>query len=361
MMADTFYVASRKGLFTYRRNGNDWETGKPAFIGEPVSAVLKDQRDGTLYAALNLGHFGSKLHRSDDDGATWNELPPPSFPKANDNNEDAPSVDLIWSLAAGGSDEPGVLWAGVIPGGLFKSIDRGKSWMLIETLWNREERQGWFGGGYDKPGIHSILVDPRNSAKLTLGISCGGIWKSDDRGETWRLTGKGLRSDYTPPEKSEELNTQDPHRLAMCLNNPDTIWCQHHNGIFLARDGGDTFVEFKDVKPAVFGFAVAVHPKDPDTAWLVPGVKDECRIPVDGKFVVNKTTDGGKTFTALSSGLPDTPSYDLVFRHALDVDETGDRLVMGSTTGNLWASDDAGSTWRQLSAYLPPIAAVAFG
>lgn len=365
-MADVFYVASRKGLFTYRRNGANWKTGKPAFLGEPVSAVLKDKRsgngrDGALYAALNLGHFGAKLHRSDDDGATWKELAPPAFPKVEDGAEEAPSVDLIWTLETGGEDEPGVLYAGVIPGALFRSETHGESWTLIDSLWNREERKGWFGGGFDKPGVHSVLVDPRDSAKLTLGISCGGIWKSDDRGATWRLTGKGLRSDYTPPDQAEELNTQDPHRLAMCASDPDTVWCQHHNGIFLSRDGGETFTEFKDVKPAVFGFAVAVHPADPDTAWLVPGIKDERRVPVDSRLVVNSTKDGGKSFSPHAKGLPAEASYDLVYRHALDVDETGERLVMGSTTGNLWASDDGGDSWRQLSAYLPPISQVAFG
>ena len=174
-MADVFYVASRKGLFTYKRNGKDWKAGAPAFLGEPVSAVLKDKRDGALYAALNLGHFGAKLHRSDDDGATWKELAAPAFPKASKDPENAPSVDMIWTLETGGRDEPGVLYAGVIPGGLFRSEDRGESWKLNDPLWNREERKGWFGGGYDKPGIHSILVDPRDSAKLTLGVSSGGV------------------------------------------------------------------------------------------------------------------------------------------------------------------------------------------
>ncbi|NNE41350.1 MAG: exo-alpha-sialidase [Marinicaulis sp.] len=360
-MAETFYAATRKGLFTYRRNGDDWATSSPAFLGEPVNAIIKDPRDETLYAALDLGHFGPKLHRSDDDGKTWNELAPPAFEKTDDPDEKAPSVSMIWSLAPGGGDEPGAIWAGTIPGALFRSDNSGETWRLIESLWDRPEREGWFGGGYDHPGIHSILVDPRDSSKLTLGISCGGVWKSSDRGETWRLTGKGLRSDYTPPEQSEEPNTQDPHLLASCASAPDTIWCQHHNGIFLSRDGGETFTEFRDVEPAVFGFAVAVHPNDPEIAWLVPGVKDDCRVPVDGKFVVNKTIDGGESWRVKTDGLPSEPSYDLVFRHALDVDETGNRLVMGSTTGNLWASDDGGERWRLLSAHLPPINAVGFG
>jgi len=146
----------------------------------------------------------------------------------------------------------------------------------------------------------------------------------------------------------------------MCARAPDTIWCQHHNGVFLSRDGGESFVEFTDIKPAVFGFAVAAHPDDPDTAWLVPGVKDERRVPVDGKLIVNRTKDGGKSFAMQSKGLPEEASYDLVYRHALDVDETGFRLAMGSTTGNLWVSEDGGDSWRQLSAYLPPIAQIAF-
>ena len=359
-MADTFYAATRKGLFTFRSDHTSWTTDAPAFMGEPVSAILKDPRDGTLYAALDLGHFGPKLHRSGDDGKTWKELSPPAFGKIDDADENAPSVAMIWRLVPGGHDEPGAIWAGTIPGALFRSNDRGNTWRLVESLWNRPERDGWFGGGYDHPGIHSILVDPRDSAKLTLGISCGGVWKSDDRGETWRLTGTGLRSDYTPPDQAEELNTQDPHLLASCASAPYTIWCQHHNGVFLSRDGGESFFEFRDVKPAVFGFAVAVHPNDPGTAWLVPGVKDECRVPVDGKLIVNKTIDGGETWRAIADGLPTEPSYDLIFRHALDVDETGDRLIMGSTTGNLWASDDSGESWRLISAHLPPINALAF-
>ncbi|MEO1251348.1 MAG: sialidase family protein [Pseudomonadota bacterium] len=358
-MSDRFFVASRKGLFDFRKSNGGWRAGAPAFLGEPVTAVLADRRDGAIYAALNLGHFGPKLHRSDDDGATWTELAPPAFP-TTDDNKGAPSVELIWTIVPGGEKEPGALWAGTIPGALWRSNDRGESWRLIDSLWNRPEREGWFGGGYDNPGVHSVLVDPRDAAKITLGISCGGVWKSDDSGETWRLTGKGLRSDYTPPEQAEELNNQDPHRLVQCAAAPDTVWCQHHNGVFLSQDGGETFEEFRGIKPAVFGFAVAVDPADWKTAYLVPGVKDECRVPVDGKLVVNKTTDGGKSWTPMSNGLPDEESYDLIYRHALDIDDAGERLVMGSTTGNLWVSENAGERWAPVSAHLPPIAAVSF-
>ena len=78
-----------------------------------------------------------------------------------------------------------------------------------------------------------------------------------------------------------------------------------------------------------------MHPHDGDTAWLVPDVKDERRIPVNGQVVVTRTRDGGRTFEVLRNGLPQEHAYDLTFRHALDIDDTGDRLAFGSTTGSL--------------------------
>ena len=362
-MSETLYAATRKGLFTLVPQGDGWRSTGLAFAAEPVTAFLPDPRDGALYAALNLGHFGRKLHRSDDGGESWTELPAPAFPAVEgaEDAKDGPSVSLIWTLAAGGPDQPGVLWAGTLPGGLFRSADRGESWSLVESLWEVPERKEWFGGGYDDPGIHSILVDPRDSDALTVGVSCGGVWTSRDGGESWTLGGTGLRADYMPPNMQDDRHIQDPHLLARCTAAPDRIWCQHHNGIFRSDDGGQTFVEITTAQPSAFGFAVAAHPEDPDIAWFVPAVKDECRIPVDARLVVTRTEDGGGSFEALSDGLPDDAAYDLVYRHALAIDETGERLAMGSTTGNLWTTDSGGEHWTLVSANLPPINQLVFG
>src|SRR3546814_5442876 len=91
--------------------------------------------------------------------------------------DDAPSLDMIWTLAAGGADRPGTIWAGTLPAALFRSDDRGENWALVDSLWTVPERQGWFGGGYDHAGIHSVHVDPRDGGRLTVGISSGGVWK----------------------------------------------------------------------------------------------------------------------------------------------------------------------------------------
>ena len=149
--------------------------------------------------------------------------------------------------------------------------------------------------------------------------------------------------------------------MVQCPSSPDTLWVQHHNGIFKSKNAGLRWDHVANAKPSGFGFGVAVHPREPDTAWFVPAVKDEMRIPVDGKLVVTRTRDGGETFEVLRDGLPQENAYDLVYRHALDIDETGDRLAIGSTTGGLWTSADQGDHWHTISTTLPPIHAVRFG
>jgi photosystem II stability/assembly factor-like uncharacterized protein len=363
-MADRLVVATRKGLFTYGRDGTGaWSVERTAFLGDPVSLVMEDPRDGTLLAALKLGHFGVKLQRSEDGGASWKECQAPAFPKAQGEeaaDAKAPSVKEVWALAPGGADEPGLIWCGTIPGGLFRSRDGGQSWELVQSLWDRPERQKWFGGGADEPGIHSICVDPRDARHVTLGVSCGGVWQTKDGGETWAQRAHGMRAEYLPPEKAGDPETQDPHQIVQCPGAPDVLWAQHHNGIFRSTDGSASWHEIADVQPSVFGFAVAVHPHDPETAWFVPAVKDECRIPVDGKLVVTRTRDGGKSFEILRAGLPQEHAYDLVYRHALDVAGSGARLAFGSTTGGLWLSEDGGDAWQTLSTHLPPVYAVRF-
>jgi photosystem II stability/assembly factor-like uncharacterized protein len=83
-------------------------------------------------------------------------------------------------------------------------------------------------------------------------------------------------------------------------------------------------------------------------------------VPVGGRVVVTRTRDGGQSFEELSNGLPQEHAYDLVYRHALDVDRSGERLVMGSTTGGLWVSEDGGDRWETVSVHLPPIYQVRF-
>jgi len=359
-MTDRLYVGTRKGLFELTRSDRGWEIVDVQFLGDPVSAVLAES-DGSVYAALDLGHFGAKLWRRGADGA-WSELAVPVFPAKPDDDADDPhpwSLGKIWVLEPGGM--PGRLWAGTMPGGLFRSDDGGQSWSLNEPLWRMPERRQWQGvAGGEQPGINSVLIDPRNPDDIRIGVSTAGVWASADAGASWRLINRGMHAEYMPPERRDDPIVQDVHRLARCAADPEIVWCQHHNGVFRSEDGGATWRELMAIRPSKFGFAVAAHPHDPDTAWFLPAVKDERRIPVDGKVVVTRTRDAGRSFEVLRNGLPQRHAYDLVWRHALAVDASGDRLAFGSTSGGFWISEDGGDSWTMPEMRLPPVAAVRF-
>lgn len=307
-------MATRKGLFSFVRGpgGEGWATERVSFLGDAVSMVFHDTRDGaqgSLYAAAQPE--GQVETFSDGKPWPWR-------------------VEQIWALERGAVDVE--LWCETIGGGLFRSRDRAASWELSRSLRDHPQRKAWLGSGADLPGIHSICLHPQDARSSMIGVSCGGVWRTNDDGASWERSADGMFADYMPPNLRSEPSIQDPHRIVQCPSAIDRVWCQHHNGVFRSDDGGRTWNEVANVKPAVFGFAVAIHPTDPDTAWLIPAVEDETRVPVDAKVVAARARDAGKTWQVLDRGLPAPPAYDLAFRHALDVDEKGDRLAFGSTT-----------------------------
>lgn len=373
-MSNRLFVATRKGLFTVeRRKGKAkprWAIARTHFLADNASMVLPDPRDGWVYVALGHGHFGVKLHRSPDAGRTWEPCATPAYPPKPDGMDDKEpnsgrpipwNTELVWALQAGHHTERKTLWCGTLPGGVFSSRDRGASWQLVESLWNLPERREWVGGGAELPGVHSICVDPRDARHVRVAVSCGGVWMTRNGGASWENRAQGMRAAYMPPDRQYDPNVQDPHQMVQCRAEPDVLWVQHHNGVFRSTDGAASWQEITTVKPAAFGFAVAVHPEDPDTAWLVPGESDERRLPVKGRVVVARTRNGGKSFQVLTKGLPQDHAYDLTYRHALDVDPTGERLAFGTTTGSLWVSENQGDSWETVSEHLPPVYCVRFG
>ena len=363
----TLLLATRKGVFVVDRlTGGDWGIIAHHFQGDAVTRVFADPRDGAWYVALRHGHYGVKLQKSLNRGASWTEIPAPAFPKKPEHgpwaNDETPwTVDLVWALAPGASNEPGVLWAGCMPAAVFRSGDSGTSWQLCESFWLDERRRAWMGGGNDHPGMHSVCVDPRDSRHVTVAISCGGVWTTHDAGAKWELIGQGLEAPYTPPDLAFDPNVQDVHSISACTAQPDVIWAQHHCGVYRSVDGGANFTRLPAPMPGDFGFVIVADPSNPQRAWVAPAVSDANRYAIDGALCVCRTDDGGQTWQQFRSGLPQNHAYHLVYRHGLALaPATGSErvLAMASTTGGVWISADAGESWTTLDASLPPVAAV---
>lgn len=385
-MANRILVGTRKGTFFVQKDGGQWCARLAGHPGVGVNFVATDAHTGTIWAALGHGHWGAKLSRSGDGGQTWEDAPQVTYPEGARYLGDAmPSEDgqepnpvfkpakllKLWVIAFGA---PGKMYIGTIPGGLFESSDGGGSFELNRGLWNHESRGGdlfsgdgtgkshWFGtpaseGGEFAPGIHSIEIDPTNPERILVAISTAGVLESLDGGKSWTGRNKGMLMDYLPDPAAEWGH--DPHSIMLCPTDPKHVWQQNHCGVFYSADGAKSWSKMSSPEDGVhFGFPVAVDEKDGKTAWLVPGASDQVRTTVDGALFVARTTDGGKSWEQLRNGLPQE-AHDVVYRHALHV--SGDTLAFGSTTGNLYVSEDRGDSWITVSNNLPPVYSVRFG
>ncbi len=364
MKTNRLLLGTRKGLIIMQRNGSGWEITHSTFHGIPISHAMHDPRTDTTWVCADHGHWGTKLYRSNDGGTTLDEVPAPAYPENSviydvwSGGEQPAKVTYLWMVVPGGDDQPNRLYIGTEPGGIFQSDDYGETFYLNKDFWSHDSRKkNWFGGGRDQAGSSSIVVDPRDSNHLYVGISVGGVYESTDGGKTWEGRNKGLRADYLPEPYAEYGH--DPHYMLASPSNPDVLWQQNHCGVFRSVDRAQTWTDISQEEgPVKFGFALALDPFDEKTAWVVPGISDEKRMAVDGALCVARTEDGGETWQELRNGLPQTGSYDITFRHALDIDE--EALAFGTTTGNLFFSPDRGDTWETISNYLPPVYSVKF-
>ncbi len=354
-MALKLLVGTTKGLVIVSTMEGRWRISDIQFKGLPVSLLFVDDRSGTWWAGISHRHWGEKLHFSSDEGKTWAEAGVPSYKNCLYRPGQPASLKKLWVMQQGGADAPNRLWLGTEPGGLFFSNNYGKSWELVENLWNHPSRlndQQWFGAGKDFPFIHSIEVDPENSQHIYVAVSCAGVFETVDGGKNWEAKNRGLVAAYLPKPDAEVGH--DPHRMLLCKANPKVIWQQNHCGIFRTENGGADWqlVSGKEGFPH-YGFALALDDKDALTAWVIPAQSDELRVPVDLKVTVCKTRDGGKTWNSSLVGSADLLSFDLVLRHAFAKD--GGRMAFGSANGNLYLTENEGETWTVVSQNLATV------
>lgn len=349
-------VGTRKGLFVLEGEpGSGFEVKSRSFDGEPVEYAMRDPRTGRFLASVTSAFYGPKIWVTDDPAGEWDQAEGVALPEGADK-----ALVRIWTIVAGEAD--GQLYAGGDPGVLFESSDGGKTWELNRALWEHPTRPAW------QPGagglcLHSIVTWPGDPQRLALGISAVGVWLTEDGGETWRHGNEGLVPGYLPEESREGSMDLCVHNMHRAPTRPERLFMQFHGGVYRSDDAGESWTAIGDGLPSDFGFPLAIDPADPDSAYVIPLTADRDRVTPDGRVRVFETRDAGASWTERGDGLPQEDAYLTVLRQAFD--RAGARealeLYFGATSGDVFASGDAGATWSTAATRLPPVYAVRVG
>jgi len=350
-------VGTTKGAFLVRGNRarTSWSLDGPFFPGHQVYAMAYDGRGGRrrLYAATENPFYGTVLHTSDDLGKSWTD---PKEPNVRFDESSGLSLKRIWQICPGPESEPQRLWLGVEPSALFESRDGGATWTANAGLLTHPHRERWTPGNGGMC-LHTIVPDASGDSRLLVAMSTGGVYRSDDGGRSWRARNVGVRAEFLP-DKHPEFG-QCVHKVVSHPSRPGRLFLQNHWGLYRSDDWGDTWQDIANGVPSDFGFAMAMHPHEPDTVYIVPLQSDLFRCVPGAKLRVYRTRNAGASWQPMSRGLPQRDAYESVLRDALATDTLDPAGVyFGTRSGKLFASRDAGASWRQLFGGLPPIVVV---
>jgi hypothetical protein len=350
-------VGTMKGAFLLWSGADrgEWRIEGPHFRGESVYALAIDQRGGRrrMLAATRSMHWGAVIRTSDDFGATWSE-PDRQNVRFPEGSGDA--LVNVWQIRPGRASEPDVLYCGVEPAALFESRDAGESWSPVEGLLSHEHRKRWMPGAGGLC-LHTVLPHPDDQQRMVVAISTGGVYRTEDGGRSWNPRNVGVRAVFLPDHYPEF--GQCVHKIAHHPSRPERLFLQNHWGLYRSDDWGDQWHDVANGVPSDFGFAMEVHPHDPDTVYIVPLDSDQFRCVPDARMRVYRTRDAGASWQPLETGLPQHDAYDTVLRDALAADRLDPAGVyFGTRGGKLYGSADEGERWTEIAGDLPPIVCV---
>jgi photosystem II stability/assembly factor-like uncharacterized protein len=363
-------VGTKKGAFVLESDGKRaaWEVNGPFFAGWEIyhmkGSPVNPER---LYASQSSGWSGQVMQRSDDGGKTWavvgNKFAYDGVPGTHQWYDGTPhpwEFKRVWHLEPSLTDADTV-FAGVEDAALFKSTDGGATWAELSGLRGH-------GVGTDthapqwQPGaggmcLHTIILDPTNAERIYIAISAAGAFRTDDGGKNWKPINKGLVSDIMPNPTAEVGHCV--HHVAMHPAQPDTLFMQKHWHVMRSDNAGDEWKKVSGNLPTDFGFVIDIHAHEPETIYVAPIKSDSEHFPLEGKLRVYRSKTGGNEWEELGNGLPDRNCYVNVLRDAMAVDKLDAcGVYFGTTGGQVYASADAGESWKAIVHDLPAVLSV---
>jgi photosystem II stability/assembly factor-like uncharacterized protein len=279
--------------------GSNWSRVNTGYF-YPSKITIDPQNTGTVYSAgfqqCDESPLPDAVFKSADGGSSWSAAMSglPLYPQINTLIIDPTNTNTLYT----GSDK-----------GVFKSIDSAGSWNAANK-------------GLPGTNIFALAVDPRSSTTVYAG-GPGGAWKSTDGGASWN-------SANIPGNRSITVLALDPQ-------NSRTVYAGGSGVIFKSTDAGTNWTVVGNGLPNNQNRinALVIDPQTPTTLYVgTNGVPYEpCSIPCGGfNDGVFKSTDGGETWTAVTTGLT-TPHVS-----ALAIDpQHPSRLYAGTQGGGVFA------------------------
>ncbi|HUI41483.1 MAG TPA: protein kinase [Terriglobia bacterium] len=349
-------VGTVKGAFLLRSGPERrrWDVAGPYFHGLAIYSLAYDGREGRhrLWASTH-SYWGTFLVSSEDFGKVWTN---PQQANIRFPPETGTVLNNIWQISLGRPEEPDVMYCGVEPAALFESRDAGETWSLVRGLFDHPHRPRWRPGNGGLT-LHTIAPHPSDKARMCVAISAGGMYKTEDGGASWRAANRGVRNMYQP-DRYPEFG-QCVHKFVVHPARPERHFLQNHWGLYRSDDGAESWKDIANGVPSDFGFAMVMHPHNPDCVYIVPVESDEFRCAPEGRLRVYRTRNAGASWEPLSRGLPQKGAYETVLRDAMTADALDPAgLYFGTRSGHLYGSADEGKTWKKILEGLPAVVCV---
>src|SRR6202790_2243694 len=252
----------------------------------------------------------------------------------------------------GVTQQPGVFYMAQVNGGVWKTDDFGNTWRPIFD----DQSSGSVGAIAVAPSDSNILYGGSGEGLQRPDLAVGdGMYKSTDAGKTW--THLGLRD--AQQITNIIVDPANPKRLFVSVQG-HPYGPNAERGVFRSTDGGATFekVLYKDENTGAADLAF-----DPQNPQIIYAVLWAARVAPwevrDGRSFIAagsglfKSEDGGDTWHPLTKGLPNYMD-DKLGRIGIAVSR-GDRNRLYASVeaengkGGVYRSDDSGASWRQVN------------
>ena len=335
--SEEMLVGTADGVATMRRTGgaagSEWKVAVRSLKGSHISSIIFPTPDLTF---ASIYHGGIVMIR--DGGANW------------ERRDNGITQNDVYSLGATALNGRFRLFAGSEPAHFFISDDLGESWHESPSLRSGAGVSRWtFPGPPHQAHVKVITVAPDDPATIYASVEQGDLLRSVDGGETWsELSGFGGDFDY------------DVHRLVIHPKDPSRLYMMGGLGLWVSSDRGAHWERRTDARSEIGGYPdqLTYLPSRAEV-FLASGARGNPFTWMQKPFAASRislSVDGAKSWRLLGNGLPAPDQWQSAIE-AMTLEEWGSSFsaFVGTTAGEVFATDDGGANWSLIASGLAPI------